>query len=90
MTNEDYVKNLTSGARGGFARAIGEAWLRADSGNRAKIEATWPNYFSVPLPRDELLQLLADAQEMMSPGSFVNTEYTRVYEAIARVLKGAE
>ena len=56
MKNEDYIKNLTSGARGGFARAIGEAWLRADSGNRAKIEDTWPNYFSVPLSRAELMQ----------------------------------
>ena len=27
---------------GGFAKALGEAWIRADSGNSAKLEMAFP------------------------------------------------
>lgn len=49
MTLEHYViHHLSPGARGGFAARLAEAWCHADSGNRAKLEAAFPNIFTVP------------------------------------------
>ena len=49
MTLEIYViQYLCQGARGGFAAKLAEAWCHADAGNRAKLEAAFPNIFTVP------------------------------------------
>lgn len=49
MTLEAYIhRYLFAGDRGGFAAKLGEAWCHADSGNRAKLEAAFPNIFTVP------------------------------------------
>lgn len=48
MTDDDVfqrAKTLATGVRGGFAASLAEAWFRADSVNRAKIEETWPHLF---------------------------------------------
>lgn len=90
MTSEDCAKLLTTGSRGSFAQLLGEAWYRGDSGNRAKIEKTWPDFFFSPLSREGLLKLLADAQTMMGTDDVDPAEFRRVNDAINRELKGAE
>ena len=49
MTLDQYVLiHLLVGHRGGFAAKLAEAWCHADAGNRAKLEAAFPNIFTVP------------------------------------------
>ena len=48
MSLFDYVtRHLCTGFRGSFAASLGDAWCRADSGNRAKLEAAFPHIFTV-------------------------------------------
>lgn len=55
MINDDYIKTLLRGDRGGFAAKIAEAWCHADSGNRRAVERTFPGIFG---PVDEDIQQL--------------------------------
>ncbi len=36
---------MANGALGGFAESLAMTWFRADSGNKEKIQATWPDLF---------------------------------------------
>lgn len=40
---EHAMRNLANGFFGGFASKLAEAWFVADSGNRKKIEDSWPD-----------------------------------------------
>jgi hypothetical protein len=66
---------LLTGMRGGFAAALGDAWCVADSSNRAKLEATWPNLFGErPKPEGEWIGLpgyRVDSVEVMKGAKVV-------------------
>jgi len=42
-TQHDIIQSALSGQRGGFAATLADAWTRADSNNRARLEAAFPD-----------------------------------------------
>lgn len=49
LSMDDYVRRyLKQGARGYFAQHLGDAWTRADLSNRRKLEAAFPDIFTIP------------------------------------------
>lgn len=45
---------MANGHLGGFAESLALTWFRADSNNREKIQATWPELFERALEIFEL------------------------------------
>lgn len=49
LTMDDYVRRyVKAGARGHFAQHLGDVWTRAGNSNRAKLEASFPDIFTIP------------------------------------------
>lgn len=55
MTKDDHIQGLLRGKCGGFAAPLAEAYCRADSCNRARLDAAFPDLLTPPPSKTKVI-----------------------------------
>lgn len=82
-TNQDIAIELSRGLQGGFMASLGDAYCRADSGNRKRLELGFPHVFNSKEPGAETFEACVLAVGNLFEGVEMVGPFSTPSEAIA-------